>query len=481
MIYNNNNFYESINGKYAQDYIKNLDYSVDNCSDRIKYVEERLGTKCTWFEEKEKSYSNKYYNSVTKRNETVVTRVNYQEKRQFGDKFWEEIFKQTSDSPLDKDGIYYVDDNGKEVIMGHKNFIKWCESRGVNPNEYMGVVNPFSNSDGTWDYTHQDTSKIKLMLNKNDSTYSTSNIAKTLEILASYILAVDDKQKETKIKIYNSKELFQRACQEEAFLNKVATVNGGNIDSKISNKDGFKEDTSFAFFQLPNNYKKVKDIKVKPKDVKKYPVIKAYSDTYEWYKAKYKELGSKQLNKEELKLKRVVRKNLKLLKNDMIDAKSLIERPIIWKAPLDDAGSPDWDYLDMFDKSHVRELLRVQKGNDLQDDLSCIVMDLNNLISKTEFTTVQRDILDLYRKDKSLDCISDLMNITPQAVNNQINKIVNKIIDTYEKNYEENCYYISISKGKYKRCSRCGKIKLISNFNKNKRRKDGCETFCSSC
>ncbi|MFN1845212.1 MAG: hypothetical protein ACLTRP_02245 [Clostridioides difficile] len=175
----------------------------------------------------------------------------------------------------------------------------------------------------------------------------------------------------------------------------------------------------------------------------------------------------------------MVRKNLNALKNDMTDVKNSIERPIIWKAPLADAGSPEWDYLDMFDKSHVKELLKIQKGNDLQDDLTCIVMDLNNIISKIEFTTVQKDILNLYRKDKSLEFISNLMNITPQAINNQINKIVNKIIDAYEKNYEENYYYISVCKGKYKKCSRCGKIKLLSRFDKNG--KKGYRSNCKNC
>ncbi|AWH83445.1 hypothetical protein [Clostridioides difficile] len=479
MIYNNNNFYEEIDGKSAQDYIKNLDYSIDNSKDRIKYIEERLGVKHTWFEESNRNYIDTFYNTLTKRNENIITRVKYQEKKQFNDKFWENIFEQTSDSPLDKDGVYYVTIDGEEVVMDYNRFITWCGYNQINPIEYINVKNPFSNSNGTWEYTHHNTSKIKLILNKDDSIYSTSNIAKTLEIMGSYILSVDDKPKETKIRIYNSKELFNRACQEEALLNKIAPANGGNINSNTSNKDGFLEDNSFAFFQLPKNYKKIKDIKVKPKDIKKYPIIKTYSDTYEWYKAKYKELGHKQLSKEELKLKRMVRKNLNALKNDMTDVKNSIERPIIWKAPLADTGSPEWDYLDMFDKSHVKELLKIQKGNDLQDDLTCIVMDLNNIISKIEFTTVQKDILNLYRKDKSLEFISNLMNITPQAINNQINKIVNKIIDAYEKNYEENYYYISVCKGKYKKCSRCGKIKLLSRFDKNG--KKGYRSNCKNC
>ncbi|HFH0300103.1 TPA: hypothetical protein ACGI8M_000038 [Clostridioides difficile] len=80
MIYNNNNFYEEIDGKSAQDYIKNLDYSIDNSKDRIKYIEERLGVKHTWFEESNRNYIDTFYNTLTKRNENIITRVKYQEK-----------------------------------------------------------------------------------------------------------------------------------------------------------------------------------------------------------------------------------------------------------------------------------------------------------------------------------------------------------------------------------------------------------------
>lgn len=66
--------------------------------------------------------------------------------------------------------------------------------------------------------------------------------------MGSYIFLVDDKFKEIKIRIYNLKELFDRVCQEEVFLNKIVFVNGGNINLNIFNKDGFLEDNFFVFF-----------------------------------------------------------------------------------------------------------------------------------------------------------------------------------------------------------------------------------------
>ena len=44
-------------------------------------------------------------------------------------------------------------------------------------------------------------------------------------------------------------------------------------------------------------------------------------------------------------------------------------------------------------------------------------------------------------------------------------------------------YYLNVEKGKYKKCSRCGQIKLAHNkyFSKNKTSKDGFYSICKSC
>ena len=61
-------------------------------------------------------------------------------------------------------------------------------------------------------------------------------------------------------------------------------------------------------------------------------------------------------------------------------------------------------------------------------------------------------------------------------------KIPNLIASLAEDDYLD-WYYLEIEKGQYKRCSRCGQIKLAHNkyFSKNKTSKDGFYSICKEC
>lgn len=336
-------------------------------------------------------------------------------------------------------------------------------------------------------------SKVKLILSTDDARYEESNIAKALEVIESYILCSRDeieerKKNETKYKIYNSNELLKRFEQERNLMYKLSTVNSdksNNYDKDDRRKDRDNDGNVFEIFQLPKNYKKVKDIVIEKKDFKRFPILNDYQQSINHMKEKLKELmeiDENKLNEEDLRdlrsRKKMIMKNLKLLKLDMLDAKKQLEMPIIWKAPLKDNGSADYDMLDMFDKNVVKELLRVHKQVDLQDELSCILVDLENLIKKINFTKRQREVLDMWSRGLSASAIARELNVKPQTIAASLDSVIALIVKQYEKDYED-WYYLNIRKGQYKKCSKCGETKLISRF--DKKGKQGLQSRCKKC
>lgn len=388
---------------------------------------------------------------------------------------------------LDNNNHFYGKIGGKSI----RDFLKFnykldtCEERIEHLQEVLGMyeVDGVEFYDEYFDEVYdQDRKygKINIVIGKDKSQYSESNIASTLEKLADYILAVDEKDDDVNYKIYTSEELFNRACKEFNLINKVARVNGGSSMIKDSFDDGGnKEPLVFPIFQLPKNYNKVKDLKFEKKDLEKYPQMKDYYDFYEYLKTESKKLwNTKGLSYEQIMKRGLMKKVMPEIKKDMMLVKEKIQRPIIWKSPLKPTGCPDYDELDMFDRNTIKELLRVHKGNDLQDDLTCIIYDLQNLIDKIEFTDKQQKILNMWSSGMSLEEIANLTHTSSDAIGKMMNTIANRIVKEYEEEYTY-WYYLNIRKGTYKKCSKCGEIKLISQFDKNG--KKGLKSMCKRC
>jgi hypothetical protein len=85
---------------------------------------------------------------------------------------------------------------------------------------------------------------------------------------------------------------------------------------------------------------------------------------------------------------------------------------------------------------------------------------------------IQKALEEEFNIKHSLEYISSLWR----------NKIPKLIASTAEDQWLD-WYYLNIEKGKYKKCSRCGQIKLAHNkyFSKNKTSKDGFYSICKNC
>ena len=440
-IYNNNNFYGKINGMMASDLVKNMNYELNTINDRIEFVKSRL----------------------------LIDEINGV---QFPIPYLEQVFMQEDPNMSGKDGLFYVSDIDKHMTLDELE--KWCDDNEKQYEKYLGK------------------GKIKLVLNKKDSLYSDSNIARILESLGTYILILDKKKdNEEYIKVYHSEELFKRALKEERLINKIAL----NMNEAMYAKGTHDENVEFAILSIPKNFKKEKKFtkkddnsleKLDKKYGDKYPGFRDYYNSYKHFKKLAYELthdndgNVAKLNKEQERRKKLLYKHIKGLKEDMFDYLNAKMRPIMMKSPLKDSGTPSWDMYDELNKGHIKALLSFTDRIDLQDDLSVIIRDLNNTISECEFTDIQWNVLKLLRQDKIQEDIGYILNISQQMVNTHINAIVNKI---YNKNLEKytDWYYLNIVKGAYKKCSKCGEVKIIQQFNKEPKGILGVKSQCKQC
>lgn len=357
-------------------------------------------------------------------------------------------------------------------------------------NERISMVNKLLNivQEGDYNFSNDlfwkevwDTGVCKSELNKTDFLWSETNVAKTLEGIANYILALDTDENKTEYKIYKDEKKFNDALGKEK-----NAINKFGDDLSMDGKTEFK-------ILIPNgNYKLDPKPSIKKSDLKRFKLLNDYQNYLEYLSELLKDDDKKSELLKILKNRGVDKyKNESSLygflvntsgevKKDMVKAKELLELPIKWKQPLKDGGYKSYEELDMFDKEHVLELLRVHRDMeivDFQDDLNCILFDLTNLINECEFTSTQCNVLNMYSRGITQDKIADSLNIKQPVVNQHLNAIVNKIIKQYELHFMD-WYYLNKCYGKYKSCNQCGEVKLIQYFNKNG---DYYRTQCKKC
>ena len=271
----------------------------------------------------------------------------------------------------------------------------------------------------------------KAGLNTTDDLWSDTNVAKCLESMGTYLLAKYPKESSDTIKVYDDYNLFKRILKEKEIINRY----------------GEKTDDEMIIFRTKKNYKLAPKESVLSKDKERYVELQAYDEfkkyllslTYSGRDAELKKesdrkrkellerLNNRSKNGYELTnatLYRMIKKQIPLVEDDMLMVKNSKERPIKWKSPLRDSGNEiDWSYLDMFDPSHVKALLQVKKDIDAYDE---ILLDINDLIEKTDLSDKQHEILELWRRDKTQQYIADVLGCSRQVVVKHLDKIVKK-------------------------------------------------------
>jgi hypothetical protein len=122
-------------------------------------------------------------------------------------------------------------------------------------------------------------------------------------------------------------------------------------------------------------------------------------------------------------------------------------------------------------------------------DMWAILKDFEEILRKTELTFEEKIVVNLLFDNMSQkDIRKILQNKNIKLSKNKISRLINeqipsKLLNTYLNMMDEYIYTYWF-KGNYKKCSKCGEIKLISNdryFGKDIRNVDGFQSICKKC
>lgn len=164
----------------------------------------------------------------------------------------------------------------------------------------------------------------------------------------------------------------------------------------------------------------------------------------------------------------------------------------IWTEIMADLNSSDGLDIDLLDRQNI-ELLT--KGICYLGDSETMDVYFDQIIDLAEganFTELQKKIFDKLKEGQvdskgntvkaSLGTIAIELNKSRSHIYSAFDSMVTKLSDAYEKIYED-YYYTYIARGKYKTCTKCGKIYLATKFYfySDATKEDGLRSYCIDC
>ena len=168
------------------------------------------------------------------------------------------------------------------------------------------------------------------------------------------------------------------------------------------------------------------------------------------------------------------------------------------KIEIDEDGNiVNHGLISLFNPTHVSILLcnyskiKQEADGHFTSDIYYLMQDLQNLVDAAlkEKYPIYYDIL-IYKIDGKTNLEIQELLFAKHGVSHSIEYIsslwrkkIPKLIAEYEEKDYLVWYYTNVKKGQWKRCSRCGQIKLVHNkfFSKNKTSKDHFYSICKDC
>ena len=312
---------------------------------------------------------------------------------------------------------------------------------------------------------------------------------KYLEILADYLVLCMEKQEKKERSLLTENRMVTVNKRETSFEGLVSQLENG--EDGIYNLITENKNTIFQ-----------PKISITAKDLEEIPLLKQLREAINVWEAKLKTIEGKdaftmkkaliEMRKDQYLIKTAYR--APIVPNKLTRSKCMIELPDT--VTFDEEGYPIPEGVSLLDPKVVSAILcnysKLKEDSDgaFDRDLWYLMQDFDDIceialkdyplyerivelkIDKVQNLEIQETIQLEFGIKHSLEYISSLWR----------NKIPKLIASAAEDQYLD-WYYFNEEKGKYKKCSRCGQIKLAHNkyFSKNKTNKDGFYSICKCC
>lgn len=310
-----------------------------------------------------------------------------------------------------------------------------------------------------------------------------------LEILGNYLVLCLEKKEKKEHKILTENRV--------AYINKRETSFEGLVSQFENGEDGIYNlitENKNTIFQPK--------ITITKKDLEEIPFLKQIREAIEFWESKLKTATGRNAF--------IIKQTIISLRKDQYVVKESYRNPIIFKNVTRSKSYVKLDGSVTFDKdgycvphgitfidpavcsavlcNYVR--LKEDSWGNFEKDTWFFMEDFDHLceialkdyplyekivemkIDGRQNVDIQKTLEEEFDVKHSLEYISSLWR----------KKIPNLIASAAEDQYLD-WYYLNVEKGKYKKCSRCGEIKLAHNkyFSKNKTSKDGFYSICKCC
>ena len=314
---------------------------------------------------------------------------------------------------------------------------------------------------------------------------------KYLTILSDYIIFAMDKEERKKKKILTDNRMVTVNRRETSFQGLAGQLENG-------------EDGIYNMIANDKNIIFMPKVTITEEDIKEIPGLKDLRDAIDNVEKQFKAATGKR--------KFLLKKQLIEMRQDQYVLKSAYRQPMYMmnvtksfsKLQLDgkititeDGQVKSTELVSLFDQKHVSALLcnysklKEDAWSKFSSDSYYLMEDLDNLIERTlkDKYPLYYDLL-IYKIDGKQNIeIQELLN-EKHGIKHSVeyisslwrNKIPKLLAEQAQEDYLIWHYTIQ-ERGKWKRCSRCGEVKLAHNrfFSKNKTSKDGFYSICKCC